>query len=57
MGALVSSPWIAMSLLGLVYLGLIPFSWFAYRRHATQEAKAASAEVVSLRSVDGAPRD
>lgn len=58
MGALVSSPWIAMSLLGLVYLGLIPFSWFTYRRHATQEAKAASAEVVSLRSVDGgAPRD
>lgn len=58
MGALVSSPWIAMSLLGLVYLGLIPFSWLTYRRHATQEAKAASAEVVSLRSVDGgAPRD
>jgi len=34
MGLLATRPWIAMSLLGLVYVALIPFSVMAYRRHA-----------------------
>jgi CDP-diacylglycerol---serine O-phosphatidyltransferase len=54
MGVLVSAPWIAICLLGLVYLCLIPYSWITYRRQATQEARGAAAEVVSLRSVDQA---
>jgi CDP-diacylglycerol---serine O-phosphatidyltransferase len=53
MGALVSSPWIALSLLGLAYICSIPFSWLSYRRQAAQDAHAASGAVVSLRSVDG----
>ena len=55
MGVLVSSPWIGISMLGLAYVGLIPFSWWAYRRHARQDARPASveAEVVPLRAVDG----
>jgi len=54
---LLTSPWIAMSLLGLVYVGLIPFSWLAYRRQVTQDAagETASGEVVTLRAVDGGP--
>ncbi len=52
MGLLASSPWIAMSLLGLVYVGLIPFSWMAYRR---QVAREDGAEVVALRVVDANP--
>ncbi len=56
MGIVVSSPWIGLSLLGLVYVCLIPFSWLAYRRHARQDAS--SGEVVPLRAVDpGASRD
>ncbi|UYN93306.1 MAG: CDP-diacylglycerol--serine O-phosphatidyltransferase [Enhydrobacter sp.] len=58
MGVLASSPWIAMSLLGLVYAASIPFSWLAYRRQALREAQGAGADVVALRAVDGAaPRD
>ena len=54
MGVMASSPWIGLSLLGLAYLGLIPFSWMAYRRQATQERRpSSSAGVVPLRSVDG----
>lgn len=52
MGVVVSSPWIGLSLLGLVYLGLIPFSWLAYRRQMSQERKPSAAGVVSLRSVE-----
>jgi CDP-diacylglycerol---serine O-phosphatidyltransferase len=50
MGVVASSPWIGLSMLGLVYLGLIPFSWMAYRRQARQSGRAST--VVSLRSVD-----
>jgi len=55
MGVLASSPWIGVSLLGLVYVGLIPFSWIAYRRQAAQDSR--SGEVVPLRSVDPGPSD
>ena len=34
MGVIASSPWIGLSLLGLVYVALIPFSWLTYRRQA-----------------------
>src|SRR5579883_326400 len=53
MGVIASSPWIGVSLLGLVYLGLIPFSWLAYRRQAAQDRRGG--DVVSLRSVDSTP--
>jgi CDP-diacylglycerol--serine O-phosphatidyltransferase len=52
MGVIVSAPWIGLSLLGLVYLSLIPFSWFAYQRQAARERAMASGDVVALRSVD-----
>lgn len=57
MGVLASAPWIALSLLGLGYVGLIPFSWMAYRRQASQDRRAAakSGDVVSLRAVDSGP--
>ena len=57
MGVLASAPWIALSLIGLVYVSLIPFSWGAYRRQAAQDrrAEARPGEVVSLRSVDSGP--
>ncbi|MDP2373714.1 CDP-diacylglycerol--serine O-phosphatidyltransferase [Reyranella sp.] len=56
MGVLASAPWIAGSLIGLVYVSLIPFSWIAYRRQAAQDRQAAtSGEVVPLRSVDSGP--
>ncbi len=50
MGVLASSPWIGLSLLGLVYVCLIPFSWFAYHKQAAQDVPAS--EVVPLRAVD-----
>lgn len=57
MGVLASAPWIAGSMIGMVYVSLIPFSWIAYRRQAAQDrrAEAHSGEVVSLRSVDSGP--
>ena len=57
MGVLASAPWIASSLIGLVYVALIPFSWMAYRRQVLQDLKAAApqADVVSLRAVDSGP--
>jgi CDP-diacylglycerol--serine O-phosphatidyltransferase len=61
MGVMVSSPWIGLSLLGLVYVSLIPFSWLSYRRQSTQDRTmhgraAPSADVVNLRAVDsGSP--
>jgi CDP-diacylglycerol--serine O-phosphatidyltransferase len=53
MGVIASSPWIGMSLLGLIYLGLIPFSWLTYRRQAARDRETAvgAADVVTLRSV------
>jgi CDP-diacylglycerol--serine O-phosphatidyltransferase len=50
MGVLASSPWIGVSLLGLVDVSLIPFSWMAYRRQATQDRR--TNDVVPLRAVD-----
>ena len=49
MGVIASSPWIGLSLLGLIYLGLIPFSWLAYRRQDARDRQEAS--VVALRPV------
>jgi CDP-diacylglycerol--serine O-phosphatidyltransferase len=60
LGVIASSPWIGMSLLGLGYASLIPFSWLAYRRQATQDRQATAAgDVVALRAVDSGqpPRD
>jgi CDP-diacylglycerol--serine O-phosphatidyltransferase len=60
LGVIASSPWIGMSLLGLGYASLIPFSWLAYRRQASQDRQAAAAgDVVALRAVDSGqpPRD
>ena len=57
MGVIASSPWIGLSLLGLVYVSLIPYSWLTYRRQATlQDRPANGAEIVNLRAVDpGSP--
>lgn len=52
MGVVVSAPWIGLSLLGLVYVCLIPYSWIAYQRQASRERGLANGEVVSLRSAD-----
>lgn len=49
MGVLASSPWIGVSLLGLAYVCLIPFSWMAHRRQVAQDN---GAEVVPLRPVE-----
>jgi CDP-diacylglycerol--serine O-phosphatidyltransferase len=54
MGVIASSPWIGLSLLGLVYISLIPYSWMSYQRQARQDR--AGAEVVNLRAVEsGSP--
>ncbi len=53
MAVLASSPWIGLSLLGLVYVGLIPFSWVTYRRQAAQDR--VTGEVVSLHAVESVP--
>lgn len=53
MGVVASSPWIGLSLLGLVYISLIPYSWMSYRRQSTQDRTGA--EVVSLRAVESGP--
>jgi len=56
MGVLASAPWIALSLLGLAYICLIPFSVLSYRRQAAQDRQTAeSAGVVPLHSVDTDP--
>jgi len=58
MGVIASSPWIGISLLGLVYLSLIPFSWFAHRKQTLQDRRnAAGSGVVPLRSIDGGAQD
>jgi len=55
MGVIVSAPWIGLSLLGLVYLCLIPFSWLAYQRQASRERAMTSGDVVALRSAEQGP--
>lgn len=56
MGVIASSPWIGLSLLGLVYVSLIPFSWMSYQRQARQDREGTGAAVVNLRAVDsGSP--
>src|SRR5262252_5284263 len=55
MGVIVSSPWIGLSLLGLVYLCLIPFSWFAYQRQASRERALAGGDVIALRTAEQGP--
>jgi CDP-diacylglycerol--serine O-phosphatidyltransferase len=52
MGVIASSPWIGLSLLGLIYLGLIPFSWLAWRRQAARD-RHEGGDVVTLRTVPG----
>src|SRR5947209_7175123 len=52
MGVVVSAPWIGLSLLGLVYLCLIPFSWFAYQRQSSRERAIAGDDVVALRTAE-----
>jgi CDP-diacylglycerol--serine O-phosphatidyltransferase len=52
MGVIASSPWIGLSLLGLVYVSLVPYSWMSYQRQARQDRATAGAEVVNLRAVD-----
>ncbi|MBN9541103.1 MAG: CDP-diacylglycerol--serine O-phosphatidyltransferase [Reyranella sp.] len=54
MTVIASSPWIGLSLLGLGYMALIPFSWVAYRRQAQADRQSATAagEIVPLRAVD-----
>jgi CDP-diacylglycerol---serine O-phosphatidyltransferase len=55
MGVIASSPWIGLSLLGLVYVSLIPFSWTSHRRQSRQD-RGTAGEVVNLRAVDtGSP--
>jgi CDP-diacylglycerol--serine O-phosphatidyltransferase len=55
MGVIASSPWIGLSLLGLVYVSLIPYSWLTYRRQLLQDRQASGAEVVALRAVEPGP--
>jgi CDP-diacylglycerol---serine O-phosphatidyltransferase len=48
MGVVATSPWIGLSLLGLVYASLIPFGWRAYRKQeAAQQAALAKAAASS----------
>jgi len=56
MGVVASSPWIGLSLLGMVYVSLIPFSWMSHQRQARQDREGTGAAVVNLRAVDsGSP--
>jgi CDP-diacylglycerol--serine O-phosphatidyltransferase len=56
MGVIASSPWIGLSLLGLVYVSLVPYSWMTYQRQVRQDRAGTGAEVVNLRAVDsGSP--
>ena len=53
MGVLASSPWIGLSLLGLAYVALIPFSILAHRRQVQKDGEAARSQIVPLRPVEG----
>jgi CDP-diacylglycerol--serine O-phosphatidyltransferase len=52
MGVLASSPWIGLSLLGLVYMSLIPFSLIAHRRQVLRDRATSQGDVVTLRAVE-----
>jgi CDP-diacylglycerol---serine O-phosphatidyltransferase len=41
----ISEPWVALSLIGLIYLGAIPFSLRAYRQLESQHKKSAEQEL------------
>jgi CDP-diacylglycerol--serine O-phosphatidyltransferase len=47
MGLIAASPWIGLSLLGLVYASLIPFGWRAYRKQEAAQAAQAKAAAAS----------
>jgi len=47
MGVVATSPWIGLSLLGLVYASLIPFGWRAYRKQEAAQAAHAKAAASS----------
>ena len=47
MGVIATSPWIGLSLLGLMYASLIPFGWRAYRRQEVAQAAQAKAMAAS----------
>jgi CDP-diacylglycerol--serine O-phosphatidyltransferase len=51
MGVIASSPWIGVSLLGVIYLALVPYRWLTYRRQAARDRQAPPSDVVPLRSV------
>jgi len=51
MGVIASSPWIGVSLLGVIYLALVPYSWLTYRRQAARDRQAPPSDVVPLRRV------
>jgi CDP-diacylglycerol--serine O-phosphatidyltransferase len=55
MGVLASSPWIGLSLLGLVYVSLIPFSLMAHRRQMLRDRETSQGGVVTLRAVESGP--
>ena len=59
MGVLASSPWIGLSLLGMVYLSSIPLSLFAHRRQVLRDRESSQRDVVTLRAVESgsSPRD
>src|SRR5882757_9667309 len=52
MVVIATSPWTGLSLLGLVYVSLIPYSLMSYRRQAVRDRDVAGGEVVNLRAVD-----
>jgi len=47
MGLIAASPWIGLSLLGLLYASLIPFGWRAYRKQEAAQAAQAKAAAAS----------
>jgi CDP-diacylglycerol--serine O-phosphatidyltransferase len=55
MGVVATSPWIGLSLLGLVYASLIPFGWRAYRRQEAAQQAAAHASSATASSEPAAP--
>ena len=55
MGVVATSPWIGLSLLGLVYASLIPFGWRAYRRQEAAQRAAAHASSATASSEPAAP--
>jgi CDP-diacylglycerol--serine O-phosphatidyltransferase len=54
MGVVATSPWIGLSLLGLVYASLIPFGWRAYRKQELAQAAQAKAAAAASAAASGA---